>query len=297
MYAAEFENKCGISHWSPNSAIVHATSTTGPAGPYSRKDVVVVPFAHNPKVVRAPDGTWLMYTIGVQLPASQLFNCSGPDEEVAAASPPPPGRNPENRESNITLFTSKSLEGPWTRYGTVLGPDYQGTWDEDTSNPSPWVLANGTVLLMYRGCIVFQPGCNGEYMGVASAPSWKGPYTRLLPTPILPKVYAEDPSLWQDKRGNFHFLMHYIPDNQLVARHAFSRSFLGPWALHEKSIPYNSTVQFTDGTVTTYEKRERPHIVWDAQMNPAWLVTGVVTPSGQHGYAGKSFTLVQQIDS
>ena len=52
-----------------------------------------------------------------------------------------------------------------------------------------------TVLLMYRGCTVFQPGCNGEYMGVASAPTWKGPYTRLLPRPILPKIYAEDPSM------------------------------------------------------------------------------------------------------
>ena len=102
---------------------------------------------------------------------------------------------------------------------------------------------------------------------------------------------------WVDKRGNFHFLMHYIPDQQLVARHAFSRSYLGPWMIHEKSIPYNSTVPFTDGAVVTYEKRERPHIVWDANQNPAWLVTGVVTPSGQHGYNGKSLTLVQQIDT
>ena len=143
MYAAEFENKCGISHWSPNSAIVHATSTSGPAGPYTRKDVAVVPFAHNPKVVRAPDGTWLMYTIGVQLPASKLFNCSHSQQVEEPPPAPTPGRNPENLESNITLFTSKSLEGPWTRYGTVLGPDYKGMWDEDTSNPSPWVLPNG----------------------------------------------------------------------------------------------------------------------------------------------------------
>ena len=75
------------------------------------------------------------------------------------------------------------------------------------------------------------------------------------------------------------------------------RSYLGPWMIHEKSIPYNSTVPFTDGAVVTYEKRERPHIVWDANQNPAWLVTGAVTPSGQHGYNGKSLTLVQQIDT
>lgn len=198
MYAAEFENKCGISHWSPNSAIVHATSTAGAAGPYVRRSTAVVPFAHNPKVVRAPDGTWLMYTIGVELPPSALFNCTddsrGTEATQQMQSAPPPGRNPMNRESNITLYTSSDLEGPWERFGVVLGPDYEGTWDEDTSNPSPWVLPNGTVLLMYRGCVVRQPGCEGEYMGVASAPSWKGPYTRLTKGPILPNVYAEDPS-------------------------------------------------------------------------------------------------------
>eukprot|EP01048_Picozoa_sp_COSAG05_P010827 COSAG05_NODE_978_length_6327_cov_7.588150_3_plen_435_part_00 len=241
MYVSEFQNSCDISHWSPNSAIVRATSSTGPAGPYSRDQVAVKPFAHNPKVVRSPDGTWLMYTIGVQLPPFDLINCSGPspiDAVVGAAASPPPGRNPENRESNITLYTSKTLQGPWSRFGVVLGPDFEGTWDEDTSNPSPWVLPNGTVLLMYRGCIVFQPGCHGEYMGVASAPSWKGPYKRLSKSPILPKVYAEDPSMWVDPRGNFHFLMHYIPDGVRVARHAFSRSYTGPWAMHESTIPY-----------------------------------------------------------
>lgn len=51
------------------------------------------------------------------------------------------------------------------------------------------------------------------------------------------------------------------------------------------------------GFAVTYEKRERPHIVFDEQMDPAWLVTGAVLPTGQHGYSGKSFTLVQQIDS
>jgi hypothetical protein len=100
--------------------------------------------------------------------------------------------------------------------------------------------------------------------------------------------------LWVDKRGNFHFLMHYIPDGKLVARHAFSTSYTGPWQIHKQTIPYNSSVAFTDGTVMTYEKRERPHLVWDAEMNPTWLVTGAVLPGGR-GYNGKSFTLIQGV--
>jgi hypothetical protein len=132
MYVAEFENNCDISHWSPNSAIVHATSSKGPAGPYEKQSVAVVPFAHNPKVVRSPvDGKWLMYTIGVQLPSSDLYNCTSEALQPTYLSnsedtpTPAPGRNPQNRESNITLYTSDSVAGPWSRFGVVLGPDFE----------------------------------------------------------------------------------------------------------------------------------------------------------------------------
>jgi hypothetical protein len=206
MIAAEFEEHCDISHWSPNSAIVHAVSTAGPEGPYTRQSVAVPPFAHNPKVVRAPDGTWLMYTIGVRVPelpyAPKIFNCTKPEEqeqrrlageEVVSAAPPAPGRTPVNLESNVTLYTASDIAGPWARFGIVLGRDFLGSWDEDTSNPSPYVLPNGTVLLMYRGCKVWTTGCDEEKIGIARADHWKGPYRRLLGKPILPNLEAEDP--------------------------------------------------------------------------------------------------------
>eukprot|EP00041_Stephanoeca_diplocostata_P038457 m.1517851 g.1517851 ORF g.1517851 m.1517851 type:complete len:1260 (-) comp25219_c0_seq4:160-3939(-) len=295
MYAAEFENSCDISHWSPNSAIVHAVSSTGPLGPYKRGDVAVMPFAHNPKVARAPDGTWLMYTIGTPLPASTLYNCSKTPPSTAVGGTP--GRTPKNLESNVTLFTSPSMHGPWTRFGIALGPNDEGTWDEDTSNPSPWVLPNGTVLLMYRGCVVYGGGCTKEYIGIASAPHWRGPYTRLRSSPVLPTVSAEDPSMWVDKRGHVHFLMHYIPDQNLVARHAFARHYTGPWNLHVDSIPYNTTLEYTDGTVEQLHKRERPQLVFDDDMTPRYFVSGAVVPgSNEHGYSGKSYTLIQEVD-
>ena len=131
---------------------------------------------------------------------------------------------------------------------------------------------------------------------MASAPHWSGPYARLQHAPILPHVAAEDPSFWVDRRGNFHFLMHYIPGRALVARHAFASAYEGPWQMHADSIPYNTTVAFTDGSVVTYNKRERPHIVFAAATgHPTHLVTGVVQPGNQRGYAGGSSTLIQPI--
>lgn len=90
--------------------------------------------------------------------------------------------------------------------------------------------------------------------------------------------------------------MHYIPDGKLVARHAFSRSYAGPWQIHIDSIPYTTTVDFVDGSSLTYHKRERPHLVWDGKTGkPTHLITGVVQPGDQSGYAGGSYTLIQPI--
>ena len=90
-----------------------------------------------------------------------------------------------------------------------------------------------------------------------------------------------------DRRGGCHFLMHYIPDAVLVARHAFAPSFYGPWTL-SKVVPYNSSVVFGDGETVQFHKRERPHLVFDGKMGVAThLVTGVVAPGkNEHGYHG-----------
>lgn len=125
-------------------------------------------------------------------------------------------------------------------------------------------------------------------------------YTRLTSQSILPKVSAEDPSLWIDHRGNYHFLMHYLgaDSSAMVARHAFSRSYMGPWSVHIDSIPYNTTVQFNDGSSVAFHKRERPHLVFDSDGKPTYLVTGVVQPgSNERGYSGLSYTLIQGIRS
>jgi hypothetical protein len=93
--------------------------------------------------------------------------------------------------------------------------------------------------------------------------------------------------------------MHYLGPNsgELVARHAFSRSYTGPWDIHVKTIPYTTTVEFTDGSSTLYHKRERPHLVFNKDAVPVFLVTGVVAPGNQSGYAGLSYTLIQGVRS
>ncbi len=60
---AEMENDCSLATWKTNSRIIRATSQT-PDGPYAYAQTIRAPFAHNPTIRRAPDGTYLLYHIG-----------------------------------------------------------------------------------------------------------------------------------------------------------------------------------------------------------------------------------------
>ena len=59
MIASELLHHCGIDSWTSNNRIVHATSRGGVT--FSRRAVVVPAFAHEPNVIRAPSGEWVMY--------------------------------------------------------------------------------------------------------------------------------------------------------------------------------------------------------------------------------------------
>jgi hypothetical protein len=78
MYAAVFENGCGLGAWLPNSAIGHAISDSV-TGPYTlEKPMIKARFAHEPKAVVAPDGNILIFHIGAGISSGTGYtNCSG----------------------------------------------------------------------------------------------------------------------------------------------------------------------------------------------------------------------------
>ena len=60
MFLAEMLIGCGMQTWTTNSIIRHAVADT-PAGPYTPKEIIMHPFAHNPTAIQAPDGTYLVH--------------------------------------------------------------------------------------------------------------------------------------------------------------------------------------------------------------------------------------------
>jgi hypothetical protein len=52
LFFADFTNHCGLGNWGTNSQVSRAVSDTGPAGPYTKVEVLEEPFHHNPTIVK-----------------------------------------------------------------------------------------------------------------------------------------------------------------------------------------------------------------------------------------------------
>lgn len=173
---------------------------------------------------------------------------------------------------------------------------------QDTTNPSPFPLWSPTrntteILLAYRGCAY---NCDGpEMLNLALAHNYTGPYTRLHSDPLFTNG-NEDPFLWRDRRGHYHMLMHSLEaggafgDGPRVGRHAYARRLDGAWVFGNRTLAFNTSVEWSDGGVTDYYRRERPQLVFseDGLMTPLYLTNGV-----QEKGTGSSYTVIQPLST
>ena len=157
LFFADFTLHCGLGSWGTNSQVSRAVSDH-PAGPYTKVEVLAVPFHHNPTLAKAPDGTLLLVSIGngtagsgaVPAPAVQRNCTAARASEAGAASDSGPGgraRVGADRAARgdslgdpplggvITTRYSKSVKGPWTQLpGVAVEPG-------PPSPPPPTVLS------------------------------------------------------------------------------------------------------------------------------------------------------------
>lgn len=294
MFFSLFAHHCPLKSWMPFSTIAHATSRTGPAGPYVSPTQVLGTFAHNPTVIWSPyDKQYLLYHIGCPQPMPDVcgpvkFQCGIPDGQ-----------------SGITVHSSPDLQS-WKSHGIVFnGTTDKNRWDKTATNPSAWPLHSGDhdekpgIILVYRGNN--QNETNFSSGNIAVSPTGiDGPYTRIQKDPLMMYRY-EDPFIWQDKRGHYHMLVHSqrdtgaggLPGVKSVGRHAYARQYQGPWVYgYDLSLAYNALVNFTDGTSINYSRRERPQLLFsdDGQMTPQFLANGV-----QESGTNMSYTIVSPI--
>ncbi len=113
LYAAAFGLGCGLGTWHSNSFVMHGVSST-PAGPYQWSDVALPMEHHNPHALRAPDGTYLIYTHGQS-------NCDGDMPNSTWAIPDCGGELPGGGRTRVrnqtTGYCGKNCVIPGCRGG------------------------------------------------------------------------------------------------------------------------------------------------------------------------------------
>jgi len=184
------------------------------------------------------------------------------------------------------LLAAPTLNGPWTN-STAFGPSATG-FPFSVDNPAPYLLRDGSIAVMFRS---YQP--YHSTIGVARAPDWRGPWT--LPSAPIFDGLAEDPTVWYSATtDSYHALFHSLGACADVGCHAFSVDGLN-WTL-SPTPAYGFTVAFSDGTNTTFARRERPQLVLDPVTNaPTHLINGVQPPSKDQPKGGRgdlSYTLI-----
>lgn len=242
LFVSELAGNCGMTTWARMSRGAHAISKTA-EGPYTRVETVIETEAHNIFYAYSPsDEMHLLYHIfqgNNPESCNPYFPCTNGSTPGATGHglKPPPGM-PHNITCPINHTTSihysKSLDGPWERVDLTFdksappGSAAQFPPHGGNSNPAPWVLPNGTVLMLSRGKDSgMMDSVGGEVdanqkmnrnIVLFRADSWNSTY-RWVPSNGPNgtvnigngQVPTEDPVLWKGRRG-FHALLHSSPD-------------------------------------------------------------------------------------
>eukprot|EP01063_Lacrimia_lanifica_P031955 TRINITY_DN537_c0_g2_i1.p1 TRINITY_DN537_c0_g2~~TRINITY_DN537_c0_g2_i1.p1 ORF type:complete len:386 (+),score=102.07 TRINITY_DN537_c0_g2_i1:43-1200(+) len=281
MYASAFPNAT-LNDWINKSVAVHAVSKTGPLGPYIYQGVVLGPRGdhfwdasnvHNPHVQKIGN-EYVIFYIGMDYTDHPHTMKGDPWQAIGAAY-------------------STSPYGPWTRLEEPLLTATRG-WACvkycGVSNPAVAVVADGTVVMIFRG--------NGDRgVGIATAKTWRGPWTlgnngaSIFPPGEVEGL--EDGYIWSDPdRDGCHMVLHQHGPLANVGAHAFTtdRTCTKGWTLSQPrpSHAYSNEVRWASGNTTNFFRRERPQLIFDQAGYPTHLFNAVQVDPSQ---PTKSFTI------
>lgn len=284
--------------WMVASEIVHAISDT-PAGPYQFSEVSLPArgaqywdgrSTHNPRILKYNHKYYLIYMGSTHPFVEPTY------DELTLSSPwCIVGRS----NKRIGLAVADSPYGPWKRFDEpILKTKANTFYSFLTSNPSPILQEDGSVLMIFKGRAHTE---NGKYskmsLGIAYAPSIEGPYTVLNNDRPIFEVNgqgeAEDPFLWKDKRG-YHaiFKDHVSKFTGERGGGVMAHSTDGiHWTIDKDPKAYSRTVEWEDGTVEMQGQLERPFLlIEDGKVTHAFFAT--MNGPGGFENATKSWNMV-----
>lgn len=294
MFASELTAHCGITSWTFNSRVVHATSPT-PLGRYVRDAEFAGVFSHEPTAVRDPaTGEWAVFYTSEAPSGRPVCNCSD------GSSTPACERFPKYGKQGPTLLTwAPSPTGPWSPPLQLFS---EGARQADT-NLAPLIFPNGSLLGIWRT----HPGASpGSIPHLVTAAHWKDASSyawrtdAMLPLQLPEDVGLEDPHLYTDARGGFHALFHAFSLNASAAQgdyggHAFSED---GWSWTWSGLAYSSRGAYAGSGSFAFLGRQRPHLVFaEGSASPLGLTNGVIYADASTAGTDACFTFVQPLQA
>jgi len=304
-WTAEMVHGCGINAWESNSQIVHIVADN-PLGPFSRKEVVALVFAHEPGVQRGPDGEWVMLYAGYEYNATGLAACVCTSCKQGETPPQGTPGCPFQRgvPSNLghpmkqMMAISDSPFGPWhtTEIKALTMP-----WDWNTALT---INADRSAVALIRGGMTWYSSNysdNTTWHAVGTGEANDHGQSKQWP------ISVEDPYIWRDAvSGVYHAIAHCF--SPFFSAHAFVDPVNVPtnWSDPTQSLlwtvtgnPYGNSVNFTDGSNFNFSRRERPHITWAPGkygITPLALTNGVEYGTAPNTpFQDGTFSLMQAI--
>jgi len=225
MVSSELIQHCGINSWCTNSRVVYASAAANqPHGPYTHNRTLFGPFAHEPSLARAPNGSWALYF------GQYRADCAVGGEHYhppcACASEQGTPKNcsseiPESECPHVTwLSTAPALRGPWSAPREVPLLDCNKTFCQHDMVLAGKILPNGSFVGIAKvhskyGSEAHRVTANdwADADGYKQSPNDESG-NLFPPATSVDGGRVEDPSEpWQNERGEWHTVcdMCYLP--------------------------------------------------------------------------------------
>ena len=295
-----------LATWRSNSQTAIAVADT-PVGPFKKLGVAVEPWSTNPALFESHSGELILTTcgagytcaLGAVSPALANGTCSN-SQRCPCVGPPAGSCHYQQNSSNATAhfhvassISSGTAKFPWVAVNSTLVDFTLGQWIPDLANPSPWVMANGTTLIMVHsagtgggGPVVLRSVTSGD-------DGWRGPY-EVMVTAQDPRWKGnthncEDQFMWQDGRGSFHVIWHHYGGsaNEWLGQHAWSAD---GYTWSDATPCYNNSFVLETGGVLEPGANggaQRPSLLLDPKTkSPSHLYLAASCGGGRHWSAG-----------
>lgn len=129
LFHAQMAHHCPLGSWKSNSIVARSRSVSGEVqGPYAFDSLVQAPFAHNPTIRRAANGTYVIYFIGSW--QTNASTCTSPDANAAWPTATPAGSSAAAQPADAGALRDHIDSSPAACTGLnwpkTCGPDMPG---------------------------------------------------------------------------------------------------------------------------------------------------------------------------